>query len=316
MSDVTRDVARRTLLDLARHDRRIYCLDSDMGGLDEFARALPGQYVDVGIAEANLMGIAAGLAAAGKIPFVNTMSTFAATRACEQVKVDIAYNNLPVRILASHAGLSGGTYGPTHHALEDVAVMRALPNMTVVAPTDGAETAAAVRAVAGLPGPVYVRLCRGATPAVHDRAPAVRIGEAIELREGTDVTIAASGGWPVTYALRAAERLAEQGLGTRVLAIHTLKPLDVHAVVRAARETHGLVTVEDHSVIGGLGSAVAETLSERAPAPLVRVGVPDVFCERAGRHEELLQRFGIGPDRLVEAALLLCRGQVAPPGRR
>jgi len=302
----TRDIYRRTLAELAAADRRIFCLDSDMGGLEDgFQAALPDQYVDLGIAEANMMGVAAGLAAAGKVPFVNTMAGFASARALEQVKLDIAYHRLPVRIVVTHAGLSAGHYGPTHQSCEDVAIMRTIPNMTVVVPADTFETERAIRAAVDWPGPIYVRLGRGPTPLVHEAERDFRIGRAVPLRTGDDVAIVATGPLPVTMALAAHRELAERGVGAAVLDLHTIKPLDVEALLAVAVGRSGVVTVEDHSAIGGTGAAVAEALAEHAPARVLRVGVPDRFCPDVGPHEYLLERSGVTVERVVEAALRL-----------
>lgn len=311
-----REIYRRTLLELARRDPRIYCLDTDMGGLEEaFEATLPGQYVDLGIAEANMMTVAAALAASGKIPFVNTMASFASARACEQIKVDIAYNNVPVKIVATHAGLSAGHLGPTHHALEDVAIMRAFPNMTVIIPADAAETAKTIEAIVDVPGPVYVRLGRKATDPIYHADYEFTIGRAIELRPGRDVTIVAAGGHPVLAALAAHDRLASDGISARILNLHTLKPVDVRSLIDAATSTRGVVTVEEHSIIGGLGSAVAEVLGEHAPAPLRRIGIPDTFCDRVGGQADLLATYGITAERVTETARLLAeRGRLS--GRR
>ncbi|MFI6376423.1 transketolase family protein [Streptomyces sp. NPDC050546] len=302
----TRDVYRATLLDLAKSDPRIFCVDTDMGGLeDSFESELPGQYVNVGIAEANLMGVSAGLAADGLVPFANTIASFAATRACEQVKVDIAGNALPVRIVGTHGGFSAGHYGPTHHSLEDVAIMRTLPNLTVVVPADAAETEYAVRAIAdtsAFPGPVYLRLGRKATALVHDGPYAFRIGKADVLREGDDVTIVATGPLPVAEAVAAAGLLADRGISARVLNMHTVKPLDTDAVLAAARETAGLVTVEDHVLAGGLGGAVSELTAEHAPCRVHRIGVPDGFHDEVGVEAELLARAGVTARQIAEAA--------------
>jgi transketolase len=296
-----RDTYRKTLLELARRDARIYCLDSDMGGLEtSFQDHLPEQYVDLGIAEANLMSVAAALAKRGKIPFVNTMAAFASARAYEQVKIDIAYNNLPVRIVATHGGLAAAYLGPTHHAQQDLAVMRALPNMTVMTPADAVETVKVVEAAAGLPGPVYIRLGRNRTDLVYLSDYDFAVGRAVELRTGDDVTIAATGAYPVLAALAAHDRLAALGIAARVLNVHTLKPLDEDALVRAARETRGIVTVEDHSILGGLGGAVAETIAERAPTWLRRVGIADSFCDRVGDHRQLIESYGVDATHLVK----------------
>lgn len=297
---------RETLLDLARRDRRIWCLDSDMGGLEkEFQAELPDQYLDVGIAEANLMSFGAALASTGMLPFVNTMAAFASARALEQVKLDIAYHNLPVRIVGTHAGFSAAHYGPTHHAQHDLATMRALPNLTVLTPADAGETARLVTAAAYLPGPVYLRLGRNEIAPVYESDIPVTIGEAIELRSGNDVTIVAAGALPVRYALDAADALAGRGVAARVLNTHTIKPLDVGALVAAAEETSGVVTVEDHSVLGGLGGAVAEVLAEHRPTLVRRVGISDEFCPRPGTHAEQLAAAGVSTAHVVAAALAL-----------
>ncbi len=302
----TREAYRQTLLELARSDSRIVCLDSDMGGLEDmFGGQLPDQYINVGIAEANLMGVAAGMAAAGQIPFVNTISGFAAARACEQVKVDIAYNDLPVRIVVTHGGLSAGHYGPTHHSVEDVAIMRTLPNMTVVVPADVAETVEAVRAVMHLPGPVFIRLGRKATAPVYDTPYPFTIGRAVALRDGDDVTLIATGPHPVLRALDAATELAGHGVSARVLNMHTVKPLDRDAVLAAARDTAGIVTVEDHVVLGGLGGAVCEVVAGEHPCPVHRIGTPDRFSDQVGGEIDLLTAAGVTAERIVAAALRL-----------
>lgn len=297
---------RRELLAMALEDERIYCLDGDMGGLEEsFGAELPERYLHLGIAEANMLTVAAALASVGKVPFVNSMAGFISARACEQVKLDVAYPNLPVKMAASHSGVSAGHLGPTHHSLEDLAIMRALPNLTVMVPADAAETALAVRAAVELPGPVYLRLGRKPTPLVYDAPYDFTPGRAVTLFPGGDVTLAAAGPLPVLAAREARQRLAEEGIEARLLNLHTVKPLDVEAVVAAARETRGLVTVEEHNVIGGLGGAVAEAVAEHAPAPVRRIGFPDVFCEQVGGPQELLRTYGVTVEEIVGAALQL-----------
>jgi transketolase len=301
-----REVSRRTLLELALEDRRILCVDSDMGGLEEgFGAVLPDRYVNVGIAEANMMTIAAALARAGKIPFVNTMAGFASCRACEQVKIDIAYNNLPVKILATHAGLSAGHFGPTHQALEDVAIMRSMANMTVIVPADAVEGAKAVAAAVRIPGPVYIRLGRQPTDLVYASDYEFEPGRAVTLRPGQDVCIVAAGAYPVMESLHAHDRLAEAGISARVIDMHTIKPLDGRSLLEAAERTQGVVTVEDHSVIGGLGGAVAEFLGEHRPTRIRRIGMPDAFCDRVGPPTYLLEAYGMSSRRVVSAALEL-----------
>lgn len=302
----SRQVYRQVLTALAGQDPRIVCVDTDQGGLeDELGRKLPRQYVEMGIAEANAVSVAAALASTGAIPFVNTMAGFATARALEQVKVDVALNDLPVVIVGTHSGLSSGHLGPTHQTGEDVAIMRAIPNMTVLVPADGIETALAVQAAAGLGGPVYLRLGRHPTPLVYDRPRPFEPGRAVVLREGDHVTLVASGARPVLSALEAGDRLARMGVEARVLNVHTVKPLDEEAVLRAARTTAGIVAVEDHSVIGGLGGAICEVLAERYPAPVRRIGIPDRFCTVVGSHQELLAHFGIEAGAICRAACAL-----------
>lgn len=302
-----REAYRDLLPALMLADDRLYCLDSDTGLFDGDAfAAVPGRYLNLGIAEHNLMGTAAGLAASGKTPFVTTMATFATTRALEAVKIDIAYNALPVRIVATHGGLAAGHLGPTHHALEDLAIMRVLPGFTVVVPGDARQAEEAVRQSVALPGPAYIRLGRSATPDLG--GPPFEIGRAQWLRSGGDVAFVACGPHPVLAALHAADRLEAHGLRAAVLNLHTLRPLDVDAVVAAAAGTAGVVTVEEHWRSGGLGGAVAETLAEHAPARVTRVGMPAAFAEWAGGQDDLLGWYGITSGAVVAAALNLISG--------
>jgi transketolase len=299
-----RDAYRATLLRLAEADDRIWCLDSDMGGLEAgFQAKLPGQYADFGIAEANLVTAGAALAHAGLLPFVNTMAAFASARALEQVKIDVAYHNLPVRIVGTHCGLAAAYLGPTHHAQQDLAVMRAMPNMTVMAPADPGETARMIEAAAYLPGPAYIRLGSRPVGTVYPGDHDFTIGQAVELRPGGDLTIIAAGTYPLLFALEAADDLARRGVEAAVLNMHTIKPLDTDAVARAARSSRGIITVEEHSVFGGLGGAVAEAVAERVPTLVSRVGLADAFSSRPGSHREQLQACGVAPERIVAAAL-------------
>jgi transketolase len=294
---------REALLQLARRDSRIVCVDSDMGGLeDTFGVELPGQYLNLGIAEANMVGVAAGLAAAGKIPFVNAIASFVVLRAAEQVKVDIAVNGLPVKIVATHGGVSAGHLGPTHHALEDLALMRALPGMTVVVPADPAEARHAVEAVATDDRPAYIRLGRDEPAPLLIRRARFRIGEAVLLRPGGDITIAACGPRPVALALEAAAGLERTRTSARVLNIHTLQPLDVEAIVAAAQETRGLVTIEEHRAVGGLGSAIAEAVTQAAPCRVIRVAVRDPLTASVGDQSALLERSGMTLSAVMGAA--------------
>lgn len=297
-----REAYRDELLAMLPGDPRLVCLDTDTGlfaGVD-FASAAE-RYLDVGIAEQNLMGMAAGLAASGFMPFVNTMAAFASTRALEAVKIDIAYNNLPVRIMATHGGLAAGHLGPTHQALEDLAVMRALPNMTVVVPADPEATRSAVRQSVDLPGPLYVRMGRKATPPLPAEVPAPRIGEAQLLHDGQDVLIVCCGPHPVLAAHGAAAQLDTEGVRCAVLNMHTLKPLDTTRLASAAAGKALVVTVEEHWRSGGLGDGVSEVLTAAMPARIVRLGVPDAFSSMAGGHADLLDESGINPVGVASA---------------
>jgi transketolase len=301
-----REAYRDLLLELMADDPRLCCLDSDTGlfnGVD--LQAAGDRYVNLGIAEHNLLGMAAGLAAAGKLPYVNTMATFATTRALEVLKVDIACNDLPVRIAATHGGLAAGHLGPTHHALEDLAVTRALPNLTVVVPADAAQATEAVRQTVELPGPLYLRLGRNPTPPLGAAAPPFRLGAAQRLRDGDDLVIVACGPHPVLAATEASDTLAAMGVGAAVLNLHTLKPLDSEALAAAAAGRRPVVTVEEHWRSGGLGSAVAETLAELAPTRVARVGMPDTFVQEVGGQEHLLDHYDINDVTVVANALRL-----------
>jgi transketolase len=311
----TREAYRDALLALLPTDQRLYCLDSDTGlftGADLGDAA--DRYVDLGIAEHSLLGTAAGLAASGRIPYVTTMATFATTRALETVKVDIAYPGLPVRIAGTHGGLAAGHLGPTHHALEDLAIMRLMPGFTVVVPADADQADQAVRQTVTAPGPVYLRLGRSATPPLPADAPPFTVGTVQRLRAGDDVAVLACGPHPVLAALRAADLLAGVGVGATVLNVHTPRPLDVAGVLAAAAPAAAVVTVEEHWRQGGLGGAVAETLAEHAPRLLARVGMPDTFAARVGDQADLLAHYGITDTRIVDAALRLL--DTARPARR
>jgi transketolase len=312
----TRDAYRDTLAALMAADRRVVCLDSDTGLFDAADLRDSGRYVNLGIAEHTLMAVAAGLAACGKLPFVNTMATFASTRALEAVKIDIACNALPVRIAATHGGLAAGHLGPTHHALEDLAIMRVLPSMTVVVPADAAAVEAAVRQTMALPGPVYLRLGRDPTPPLCGAAAPPVIGRAQRLRPGDDLTIVACGPYPVLAALRASEVLASAGVGAAVLNMHTLKPLDVAALLAAASHSAALITVEEHWRLGGLGAAVAEALAELAPIRIARIGMSNVFVDAPGGQRDLLERYGIDHRAVVTRALALLSQSRETSGRR
>ncbi|MFG2947053.1 transketolase family protein [Streptomyces adustus] len=299
MSRATREAYRDSLLPLLRRRPELMCLDSDTGLFGaEWAEAAGEQYLNLGIAEHNLMGVAAGMAACGRIPFVNTMAAFATSRALEPIKIDIAYNRLPVRIMATHGGLAAGHLGPTHQALEDLAVMRVLPGMTVVVPADAAATEAFVEQSLDLPGPLYVRLGRKPTPELPAGPPPV-IGTAQTLRQGGDVVLASCGPYPVLACLAAADLLAAQGVEATVLNMHTLRPFDTRTLVAAARPASLVVTLEEHWRGGGLGGAVAEALAESVPRTVLRLGMPDRFVDTVGNQEHLVDHYGLTAERVV-----------------
>lgn len=296
----TREAYGKTLLALGDENADIVVLDADLSQSTktyEFSKKFPDRFFNVGIAESNLIGTGAGFAAAGKIPFCSTFAVFATGRAFEQVRNSVAYARLNVKIAATHAGITVGEDGGSHQSIEDIAIMRVLPNMTIFVPADAVETEAAIRAAAEIEGPVYIRLGRSGVPVLHDDSFNFVPGEAVPLRAGKDVTIMATG-IMVATALEAAERLAAEGIEAQVLDIHTIKPLDITAVVDAAADTGAVVTAEEHSIIGGLGSAVAEVLAEHYPVPMKRVGVRDVFGQ-SGKPAALLQHYGLTADNII-----------------
>ncbi len=260
--------------------------------------------MNVGVAEANLAGVAAGLALSGLTPFIYSIANFPTLRCLEQIRNDICYNGANVKIVAVGAGYAYGSLGSTHHATEDLAIMRALPHMRVVAPADPIETERATRAAATSEGPLYLRLGRSGDPAVHAAAPSFEIGKAIQIRDGTDVALIAIGGM-VHSALQAADRLAARGVSARVISMHTLKPIDAPTVVAAARNIGAVVTIEEHSLIGGLGSAVAEVLADAGVAPRVfrRIALPDRFADQVGSRDYLVSAVGLSPDGIAQTVV-------------
>ncbi len=298
----TRQAYGETLVELGRENPNIVVLDADLSAstmTQMFARAFPDRFFNAGIAEQNLMSVAGGLAAAGKTVFASTFAVFATGRAYDQVRVGIAHNRLDVKIAATHSGLTVGEDGASHQALEDIALMRVLPNMTVVVPADATEAAQAVRAAAAKPGPFYIRLGRPAVPVLFGTDYRFVLGCARVLKQGTGVAVYATGHM-VAVALQAAEILAAGGISAEVVNVSTIKPLDTETIVSAARRCGAAVTVEEHSIIGGLGSAVAEALSENYPVPLERVGVRDVFGE-SGKPAELLEAYGLSAAGVANA---------------
>ena len=306
MSDVkkiaTRDSYGAELIELGKVNEDIVVLDADLAEATrsgKFAEVFPERFIDCGIAEANMMGVAAGLAAAGKVPFASSFAMFAAGRAYEQVRNSIGYPHLNVKIGASHAGISVGEDGATHQCNEDIALMRSIPGMVVINPSDYIEGRAAVRAAYDHDGPVYMRFGRLAVPVINDRPDyKFELGKGVVLREGKDVTIIATG-LPVNNCLEAAEKLAADGIDAKVINIHTIKPLDEELVAAAAMETGKVVTVEEHSVIGGLGSAVCDVICEKAPARVLKIGINDVFGE-SGPALELIKKYGLDTDSIYE----------------
>ena len=298
----TRESYGNALAELGAEFDNLVVLDADLAAATKtgtFKKAFPDRHIDCGIAECNMMGIAAGLATTGKVPFASSFAMFAAGRAFEQVRNSIAYPQLNVKIGATHAGISVGEDGATHQCNEDVALMRTSPGMTVVVPSDDVEAKAAVRAAYEHQGPVYLRFGRLAVPVINDKPDyKFELGKGVVLREGKDVTIVASG-LPVANCLEAAEKLAADGIEAKVINIHTIKPLDEELIVASAKETGKVVTVEEHSIIGGLGSAVCDVLSEKAPTPVCKIGVNDVFGE-SGPAVELVKKYGLDADSIYE----------------
>ena len=298
-----RTVYCETMIALAKEDPRIVDVEADLTGahgMKPFKAAYPERSFNVGIAEANMVGVAAGLSACGKIPFVHSFATFASRRCFDQIAISVCYAGLNVKIVGSDPGVGAELNGGTHMALEDMGIMRTLPGMTVFEPTDSVQLRKALPAVARHEGPVYIRLFRRKAEKVFDDDYVFTLGKADLLRDGSDVTIIASGVC-VANALQAAAMLAGEGVSARVLNMHTVKPVDAEAVLRAAEETGAVVTAENHSVIGGLGSAVAEVLAEGRPAPLERVGVKDHFGQ-VGKAPYLMGVFGITPADIAKAA--------------
>ena len=297
----TREAYGKALAALANTNENVVVLDADLSKSTktaDFKVVAPERFFNMGIAEGNMMGVAAGLSTCGKVPFVSTFAMFAAGRAFEQIRNSICYPKLNVKVCATHAGLTVGEDGASHQAIEDISLMRSVPNMVVINPADDIETEAAIKAVAEMEGPCYVRLGRMAVSRVNDETNYnFVIGKGITLAEGNDVAIIATG-IMVEAALEAKEELAKEGINARVINIHTIKPIDEELIIKAAKETGVIVTAEEHSIIGGLGSAVAEVVSEKCPVPVLRVGVKDTFGE-SGKPNELLEKYGLTSNNIV-----------------
>ncbi len=309
----TRNAYGEALAEVGAENRDIVVLDADVSTCTMscmFGKKYPDRFFNVGIAEANMVGIAAGMAACGLKPFVNTFAMFMAGRTFDQIRNSVAYPGLDVKIVGTHAGLTVGEDGATHQCLEDLALMRSIPGMTVICPADGNETREAVKAIVKHNGPTYLRLGRMALETVTDiPGYSFEIGKAVELRKGTDVTIMATG-IMTARALKAAEELAKEGIEARVLNFHTIKPIDKEAVIKAARETGAIVTAEEHNVLGGLGGAVSEVVTENLPVPVMKVGTRDTFG-RSGNADLLLEIYGLTSDCIVENARLAIKAKKA-----
>ena len=300
----TREAYGKALAKLGSENKNIVVLDADLSKSTktaDFLKEHPERFFNIGIAEGDLVVTAAGLSTCGKIPFASTFAMFAAGRAFEQIRNSICYPRLNVKIAATHAGLTVGEDGASHQAIEDISIMRSIPNMTVICPSDDVETEAAVRAAAEYNGPVYIRLGRSSVPTINDEnSYKYEIGKAVKLKEGKDVTIVATG-IMVSKAIDAANLLKEEGIDAEVINIHTIKPIDSESLIESARKTGAVITCEEHNIIGGLGSAVCEVLAENVAVPVKRIGVNDTFGE-SGKPAQLLEKYGLTAENIVESA--------------
>lgn len=295
----TRQSYGEALLELGKENKNIVVFDADLAGAtktDLFAKEFPDRFFDMGIAEQNMISTAAGISTCGKIPYASTFAVFAAGRAYDQIRNSVCYPNLNVKICATHAGITVGEDGATHQMIEDISLMRTLPNMTVISVSDDVQTKWAIKEVSKINGPVYVRLSRLATPIIYNENQKFEIGKAIQIGNGTDGTIFATG-VTVSEALKAQENLKENGINVRVVDIHTIKPIDKETIIKCAKETKKIVSIEDHNIIGGLGSAISEVLTEEYPVKLIRLGIKDTFG-RSGKAEELMKYFGITEENI------------------
>ena len=295
----TRQSYGEALLEVGTKNKNIVVLDADLSTATKtniFAKQFPERFFDLGIAEQNLIGTAAGMATCGKIPFVSTFAVFAAGRAYDQIRNSICYPNLNVKICATHAGITVGEDGATHQMLEDISLMRTLPNMTVMCTSDDTQTKWAIEEISKIQGPVYLRLCRLASPVIYEENTKFEIGKATQIGDGTDATIFATG-ITVAESLKAQEILKSQGIQVRVVDFNTIKPIDEEIIIKCAKETKKLISVEDHNIIGGLGSAISEVLTSKYPKKLERMGINDVFG-KSGKAEELLKYFKIDSEAI------------------
>ena len=301
MKKATRQSYGEALLELGKENKDVIVLDADLAGATKtelFAKEFPDRFFDIGIAEADMMGTAAGLSTCGKIPYVSTFAMFAAGRSYDQIRNSICYPNLNVKICATHAGITVGEDGATHQMIEDLSLMRTIPNMTVLSPSDDAQTKWTIKEISKINGPVYVRLARLATEEIYDENQKFEIGKAIQHGDGTDGTIFATG-VTVQEALKAQNVLQEKGIDVRVIDMFSIKPIDKEMIIKCAKETKKLVSIEDHNIIGGLGSAISEVLTDEYPTKLIRLGIKDIFG-RSGKAEELMKLYGIVSDNIIE----------------
>ena len=307
--DLERKIATRQsygekLAEIGEKNKNIVVLDADLSGATKtsiFAKKFPNRFFNMGIAEQDMMSTAAGLSTFGKIPFVSTFAMFAAGRPYDQIRNSICYPNLNVKICATHSGITVGEDGATHQMLEDMGLMRGLPNMKVMCTSDDTQTRWAVEEISKIEGPVYLRLCRLASPIIYDENQKFEFGKGVQIGEGTDATVFATG-VVVAEAIKAKEELEKQGVNIRVVDIHTIKPIDRELIIKCAKETKKLISIEDHNIINGLGTAIAEVLTEEYPSKLIRMGMKDEFG-KSGKAEELLEYYGLTAKKIIQEIL-------------
>ncbi len=296
----TRQSYGEALLELGKENKNIVVFDADLSTATKtslFAKEFPNRFFDMGIAEQNMITTAAGMATCGKIPYASTFAVFAAGRAYDQIRNSVCYPKLNVKICATHAGVTVGEDGATHQMIEDISLMRTLPNMTVLSTSDDTQTKWAVQEISKINGPVYLRLSRLATPVIYDKNQKFELGKAIQIGDGIDATIFATG-VTVSEAIKAQKILKDKGINVRIVDVHTIKPIDREMIIKSAKETKKLISIEDHNIIGGLGSAISEVLSDECPAKLVRLGINDTFG-KSGKATELMKYFGITAEDIV-----------------
>ena len=297
----TRQSYGEALLELGKENKNIVVFDADLSTATKtniFAKEFPERFYDMGIAEQNMISTAAGMSTCGKIPYASTFAVFAAGRAYDQIRNSVCYPKLNVKICATHAGITVGEDGATHQMIEDISLMRTLPNMTVISTSDDIQTKWAVKEISQINGPVYLRLARLSTPIIYNENQKFEIGKAVQIGEGTDGTVFATG-VTVSEAIKAQENLKQKGINIRVVDVHTIKPIDKETIIKCAKETQKLISIEDHNIIGGIGSAISEVLTDEYPAKLIRLGIKDTFG-KSGKAEELMKYFKITSDDIEE----------------